>query len=336
MYFTYSNINIIGISCTVPKTNVEVSKTYVDTFGIEKVTKFIQTVGVNSFRKASKNTTGSDLAINSAKHLFKKFPFLVKEIGILIYVTQTPDYFLPSTSFYIHNHLEMSSKCIVFDINLGCSGYVHALNTIFSLLEKSEMSYALLLTGDTSTKVVNPEDPATAMLFGDAGSATLIEKSQIKNKTFFSFETISKNFNDIIISNGAFKKPGKPLLEMNGLEVFNFGIHDVKMSINNHITNFENEFPKYDYFVPHQANKFMINQLNKLLLFKAKPIPLFSISDYGNTSVNSIPITFSHHNQLDFNDKNIFMSGFGVGFSVANLSIKFNNIYVSEVLEYEI
>jgi 3-oxoacyl-[acyl-carrier-protein] synthase-3 len=328
--FKYTNLVIRSIYASVPKSKIDILSSFSNQFGHDKVSKFINNVGIKELRVSSKETTSSDFAFVSAKNMMDDLKIDRSEIGFLILVTQTPDYLLPSTSFVIHKKLNLPNSCIVFDINLGCSGYVHSLNTLFALMNNSNFKYGIVLTGDTITKIVNPQDSSTAMLFGDAGTATLIEKNDSKIQSFFTMETISDKYNHIIVENGLFRNPGNMFLHMNGIEVFNFGINEVSLSLKNHITKFSDQYPKFDFFVPHQANLYMLKQLKKTIGDDIEM--LTSLELFGNTSVSSIPLTIAYNQKQSFNNKKILMSGFGVGFSIASASLEFDT-FTTKVIE---
>jgi 3-oxoacyl-[acyl-carrier-protein] synthase-3 len=322
--FKYTNLSILSIYASVSKYKKDVLSSFSEQLGYDRVNKFINVVGIKELSISSKDVISSDMAFVSAKTMLDDLNIDKSEIGFLIFVSQTPDYLLPSTSFVIHQKLNLPNSCVVFDINLGCSGYVHSLNTLFALMNNSDMKYGIVLTGDTITKIVNPLDSSTAMLFGDAGTATLVEKNGNKYKTFFTLETISDKYKHIIVENGLFRNPGNMILHMNAIEVFNFGINEVSRSLKNHIIKFKEHYPKFDFFVPHQANLFMLKQLKKAISLDIEM--LTSLEFFGNTSVSSIPLTIAYNKKQNFKSKKILMSGFGVGFSIANASMQFDTI----------
>ncbi len=330
----YKNLEIKAVYATVPEEIRDISKYYSTIFEPEKVNKFIKNVGVKEFRITNQDETSTVLALHSAKKLIEDLFIPRNEIGFLIFITQTPDYLLPSSSFFIQKELGLSNECNVFDINLGCSGYVSGLNTLFALMSNGSAKFGLLITGDTISKIVNQNDSATAMLFGDAGTATLVEKTNGKLNAFFSIQSLGNKFDEIIVESGMFKKPGEKILKMNGIEVFNFGINEVKNSINDHLFCTKNHINKYDYFIPHQANLFMINQLRKSLSLNLEVNTLSSIQNFGNTSVSSIPLTLAVNSNFNFENKAFLLSGFGVGFSIANLSFKSTSLQ-TKLFTYE-
>jgi len=189
----FNNIKISGLSVAVPSNKVQV-ETYYDRFGEETVNKFIEMTGVHSVSRSVPEQTASDLGLEAANNLLNRSNVYRHNIGILVFVTQKPDYRVPSTAFVLHKRLNLSENCSCFDINLACSGFVYGLQTVISLLNCSNSKYALLITGDTSTKTISPDDRTMVMLFGVSGSATLLEKSESLNLISLAFRPDGDRF----------------------------------------------------------------------------------------------------------------------------------------------
>ena len=175
--FALKNIAIRGVSCAVPNHKVENTE-YYDKFGKEAVDNVIKMTGVQSSYRTPEEQTASDLCYVAAKNLIEAKKIRLEEIGALVFVSQTPDYRLPATACVLHKRLGLDKNCMAFDVNLGCSGWVYGLNVVGSLLSTSNIDKAILLFGDTSIKTASPEDRGAVMLFGEAGSATLLVKEE--------------------------------------------------------------------------------------------------------------------------------------------------------------
>jgi 3-oxoacyl-[acyl-carrier-protein] synthase-3 len=160
--FIHKNIKITGISTTVP---VKVKKIddFIGQFGDETVQKFKKMTGVQNIHISQENQTASDLGFSAAKSLIEKKKIEPSSIGALIFITQTPDYKIPSTSCVLQKRLYLSKDCVVFDINLGCSGYIYGLQTLCSIMNSSNIDKALLIAGDTLSKLISPEDRSAVM-----------------------------------------------------------------------------------------------------------------------------------------------------------------------------
>lgn len=328
-------VDLKGIACAVPDNIIE-NASYYDKYGQEAVDKFINITGVKKRCISIKEQTASDLCFVAANNLINTLKWEKDSIDCILFISQTPDYKLPATSCVLHKRLGLSEKCIAFDVNLGCSGYVYGLYIACSLIKSGNLNRVLLLAGDTISKVVSPEDRSTSMLFGDAGSATALERTK-GNKSSksikFALKTKGQGFGNIIIPYGGFRniegEQSRTLrqegiirsdydLYMNGTEVFNFTINDVPSTINEFIEL--QGIPKdgIDIFIPHQANLFMLKHIAKKIQISLDKMAV-SLDRFGNTSIASIPITIVDTLTNKYNkstDKlNILLAGFGVGLS---------------------
>ena len=282
-------IKISGISAAVPKEREILSEKFSELFGEKAMAKFSQTAGVIERRIAKEEQTSSDLAFIAAVDLLEKKGVSADEIGAIIFVTQTPDYREPATACVLHKRLNLPIDCIAFDVNLGCSGYVNGTQIAASLLQSINSKYALLLVGDTSNKVVSPEDKSQIMLFGDSGSATLLEKTEEDVCIDSAFRTDGKGFKAIIIPAGAYRNRSASRERvlwgdgnvrsdwdayMNGMNVFAFAISEVPKLINEFVASIGKDREDYDSCVFHQANYYMIKQLVKRCKLPADRIPI--------------------------------------------------------------
>lgn len=303
--------------------------------GAEAVAK---TVGVETRRKASEDETASDMAVKAAEQLFVENNIERESIDFLIYCTQSPDYFMPSTSCTIQSRLGLPTTMGCFGYDLGCSGYVYGLAVANSFVDSGLAKNVLLLTGDTISKYLHPEDK-NRTLFGDAASATLISSEGIAEIGKFDLGTDGKGYDHIIIRNGANRHRQTTGLshtdengaihyednfDMNGEAVFGFTVERIPLLIQ--ATLEKNGMQKEDinYYVFHQANKYMLNTLRKLNKLP-KDAFFVDLSDTGNTTSTSVPIGLvkSLKNGNIQQGMNVIVSGFGVGLSWAGTILKF-------------
>jgi 3-oxoacyl-[acyl-carrier-protein] synthase-3 len=314
-FITINDVSILGIASAVPKT----VKTNTND-------KFIQATGVVEKRISDVNTKTSDLCLAAAEKLISDLKVNKSEIEILVFVSQTPDYKLPVTSTILQHKLGLPQSCICIDIPLGCSGYVYGMNVLSSLLTTSKLSKGLLLVGDTISKEVDPNDSSTEPLFGDAGSATLLEYDLNANPLYFNLGSDGSGFESIII-------PPNQTLQLNGIDVFTFGISKVPKVVNEFLTHFNTTINNIDMFVFHQANKMMNNKIYKKLNIPDSKV-LSSISKYGNTSSTTIPLTLNFNLDKINKDVTLMFCGFGVGLSWGVMTTTTNKeIYCSEIIE---
>ena len=203
-----NNVSIVGMSASVPNNHLSIED-HCQKNNIKINNNILRTsdmLGVKSYYISFKNQTTSDLCYSAAKKLLNEIKWEPSSVDILIFVSQTPDYLMPSTSCLLQEKLKLKKTTAVFDINLGCSGYVYGLWICSTILETSGAKRALLLVGDTISKTVNKNDISNQILFGDAGSATALEFVKKNKQTYFLLGTDGSGGKDLHIPNSGFRK----------------------------------------------------------------------------------------------------------------------------------
>ncbi|MDR1656436.1 MAG: ketoacyl-ACP synthase III [Deltaproteobacteria bacterium] len=331
---TLEGIKITGLASAVPTKKVS-NVDYCTLFGQETVDKIIATTSVEECYHVHENQTASDLAFAAARHLLEQLDIPLKSIGLLIFVVTYPDYFVPATANVLHKRLGLSTDCLAFDMNLACSGFVVGLQTTGALLKASSARYALLLVGDSTSKVVSPDDKSR-LLFGDGGAAVLLEAANAATPMHFGVRTDGRRFKSIIVPAGAFRQPQASKepelwgdgntrtdyhLFMDGTNVFSFTMTDVPALIKEFLEYHQLNIENFDSVVFHQPNAFILKHLAKKIKLPLEKMPL-SLDRYGNTSGASIPITLSDaFGLVPEGRKHLLLSGFGVGLSWALASV---------------
>ena len=340
------NIKIKGIACALPITKINSIDRKKD-FGKETVHKIIKAIGIETIYKVSEKQTASDLAFVAAKTAIKNNNIDINSIGALILVTQTPDYRSPATSFVLQHRLGLSEECLCFDINLGCPGYISGLYTITSIMKNSNVKRGLLLVAETPTKRISPLDRSLSMMFGDCGTATLIEKDNNVKPIIFSFKSFGERFKKIIIPAGGYRNLNASTKRvlwadgnirsdydtyMNGQDVFAFSVLEVPKYINEFMEENNASQKDYNYIVLHQANQYILKQISKKIKTDLSKIPI-SMRYYGNTGSTSIPLTLSYLASHGIEGENRFLlSGFGIGLSWGISDIYINSKSILPVI----
>lgn len=350
-FFSVGNVKITGVSACVPNEVEEVSA--YPLFSQNDASNFSKNTGVLQRRKAQFGVCSSDLCLRAAEKLVEELNWNKSEIECLIFVTQTPDFTLPSTSTTLQSKLRLPTTCFALDISLGCSGWVYGLSVISSLLSHGGIKKGLLLAGDTILKVCSVTDKSTYPLFGDAGTATALEFSDnIDDKINFCFNSDGDGSEVIMIKDGGFRNPVNEKsfvkhtisegiersnldLTLDGMDVFSFGISKAPESINKLIDHFSIELESIDYFTFHQANKFMNEKIRKKLKLPEEKVP-YSLSDFENTSCATIPLTMvtQLRDKLTSNKLSHVACGFGVGLSWGSCYFHTDHIVCPELIEY--
>lgn len=346
-FLDIKNVTIKGISACVPRIKHSISDIY-KWGGVEN---FINSTGIKFRRAADDSTTASDLCYHAAEKIIKELNWEKASIDAIIFVTQTPDYILPASSCILQKRLGLSKDCYTLDISLGCSGWVYALSVVTSLLQNGTLKRALLLAGDTITKLCSPEDKSTYPLFGDAGTASALEYDEKSTGFRYLFNTDGAGYETIIIREGGYRNPltkdslltvkqDKNIsrrgvdLELDGMDVFSFGITKAPKSVKQLCEHFNINKESVDIFSFHQANRMMNEMIRKKLKIEETKVP-YCMDDFGNTSCASIPLVLVAREREKLQNENLkhIACGFGVGLSWGSVYFETNNIVVPELIE---
>ena len=349
-FLDIKNIVLKGIAACVP-TQVEDNSTLPLLGSPADIDKFIENTSIiKRHVVGDSGICASDLCLVAAERLIKDLNWNKEEIDCLIFVTQTPDYQLPSTACILQHRLNLSTGCFALQVSLGCSGWVYGLTTIASLMTNGQFKKGLLLVGDTATLTKSPFDKSTYPLFGDAGTAAAIEFEEGAVGIKAQVGTDGGGYDKIIIEDGGYRNPfsadslqmkekepgvlrNKLQTQMNGVDVFIFGITHAPKSIQALAQKFHIDLQEVDYFVLHQANKMMTEKIRKKIKASPEKVP-YSMSEYGNTSSASIPLTIvtQLRDQLAHGKHTLIGCGFGVGLSWGSVYFETENFYCSPVL----
>ncbi len=247
----------------------------------------------------------SDLCVKAFENLVKKTSLNPAEIQVAIVVTQNPDYNLPHTSAIVHGHLGLPSDCACFDISLGCSGFVYALSIIQSFMDANKFTKGILFTADPYSKIIDPDDKNTSLIFGDAACATLLTDKPVYSTMDFTFGTMGKLHKDLICADNT--------LYMNGRAVYNFAARVITEDVMKILAKTKLGIDDIDRYLFHQGTKFIVDTLAKRLSLDPSKV-VYDMYDYGNTVSSSIPILLEKE-LCQPQHKTILISGFGVGLS---------------------
>ena len=347
---TFNNVGISGITAAVPHKVIN-NYEYDLYFKKEDIKEIIDKIGVKERRFVDENTCSSDLCFAAAEKLLNEMCINRDEIDLLIFISQTPDFRMPATSVLLQERLKLSSSTITLDINLGCSAFLYGLTVAYSLVTAGGIRKALILDGETRSKVYSPKDRKTGFLFGDGGVAALIEKGENFRGSWFSLNSDGSRASLIKIPAGGYRKMSscetvkeKVVDEfgnirsdeqgyMNGADVFNFVIREVPRDFNKLLEYSGTDVNLIDYFIFHQANKYINGFLARKLKLPENKVPS-TIEKFGNTSSVSIPLTIVSElaNKLS-SHKRLLLSGFGVGLTWGTAIIEVDGCYMGEIVE---
>ncbi len=281
---------------------------------------------------SAEGETASDLACEAGRKLLASGVVRAEEIGLLIFCTQTPDYALPTSACLLQNRLGLPRTCAAFDMNLGCSGFVYGLSLAKGFLESGLAEKALLLTGDTYTKWLAPDDMSVRTVFGDGAAATLVElQDSPDGRDYlgpFVFGTDGSGWFRLAV-HGSGARPFRPedrellpqghepgKLYMDGPNIFNFTIKEVPTAYAALLAKAGKTTADIDLVVFHQANAFMLEHLRKRIHIPEEKFAL-ALREIGNTVSSSIPIALQESVKSGrlWNGAVVALVGFGVGYS---------------------
>jgi 3-oxoacyl-[acyl-carrier-protein] synthase-3 len=340
-FSTLYGSRIAGVVTCCPAQKIE-NLSFLDRFTIQDIESVKKLTGVSSRYWVNESQSGLDLSISAATKLLHGLNWDSKNIDAIVYVSQSPENILPATSIRMGSSIGARPGIAAFDINLGCSGYPYGLYILMSMVQTGLIRKGLLVASETPSRIVDPYDKSTAMLFGDAGSVTAIESAEINYKSHFIMGSDGAGADNLVIPNCRFSakknKVDKRLaghnpdfLFMDGPEIFNFTIKTVPPLVNEAIKNAKTPL---DVFLFHQANTFMLEHLRKKMKLSKDLVPL-NIADFGNTSVASIPLLLTTKVRSLRNTKtklHLGMFGFGVGYSWASCTTNIDcQVYLEHI-----
>lgn len=349
-FLTYQGIGITAMAAAVPKQIIN-NYEYTQYFPADQVKEVVDKVGIFERRFADENTCSSDLCFAAAERLIADNNIDRSEIDLLIFISQTPDYRMPATSITLQHRLGLSGSCIAFDINLGCSAFMYGLSVAYGMMQGGHIRKALILDGETRSKVYSPKDRRSAFIFGDAGVAALLECDEKFGKSYFSLNSDGSRADLIMIKGGGYRHMSsiETLQEkvvdeygnirsdehgyMNGGDVFNFVIREVPRDIKKTLAYADRTADSFDYIIFHQANNFINSYIAKKMKLDTTKIPS-TIEKYGNTSSVSVPLTIvSELKDKMEGKKELLMSAFGVGMTWATGIVPFIDCKISDIVE---
>ena len=303
------------------------------------VDKVSNKVGVNIRHLSAEGETAGDMAEKAARQLFKEYDVNPKSIDFILLCTQSPDYFLPSTACLLQERLGIPTSSGAFDYNLGCSGCIYGMAIAKGLVTAGIAKNVLLLTAETYCKYLHPTDKSNRSIFGDGAAACLISSEGFAEIGEFVLGTDGSGANHLIVKTGAARQKEKTgqyitdeeghvwyddYLYMNGGAIFNFTLDAVPEMMNLVLTKNGVTKDEIDYYIFHQANKFMLNTIRKVCTLPKEKFYI-NMADTGNTVSSTVLIGLKdciNNHIIDKGDK-VMISGFGVGLSWGGVLLRF-------------
>jgi 3-oxoacyl-[acyl-carrier-protein] synthase-3 len=327
--------SIEAIECYFPQrtlTNEELAARFPE-WPAEKIE---EKTGIATRHIAAEEETSGDLGYEAARRLLDSGACAAAEVDFLIFCTQSPDYFLPATACVLQRRLGLPVTAGALDLNQGCSGWVYGLSLARGLIESGQARRVLLVTAETYSKFMHPDDKGCRTVFGDGAAATLVAAAEEGGNVLgeFIFGTDGRGEDKLIVRTGAFRRraasgeaPGADAfgnlrspdyLYMNGPEIFHFTLRAVPQAVEQILAKAGLGMDGIDVFLLHQANRYMLDHLRRKLGIPEEKF-VTAMRDYGNTVSSTMPVAlrdWAAAGKLKAGDR-ILLAGFGVGYSWA-------------------
>lgn len=366
MFAQFKHVKISGVLTVVPEKEINIydEVQYYDN-SVKKVDRMRKMVGFYKRRVADNDTTAADLAYDAGKKLIEYMQIDKESIDALIFVVQQPDVFSPATSYAIHHRLGLSDNCIATDINQGCVGWVYGLYVASNMIESGMHKRVLLLNGDNPSCDVDPANRNIAPIFGDAGTATLLEFSEketvssylIDTKSYgyeaiyspFSgarlrlYKTIRDRF-DLVLKLKECDEKARSLSQnsffdgyLDGLSVFDFTINCVPENIKSLLNYLDMDVSDVNALCLHQANKQIVQSVASASGFDENDeskVPYAAFENYGNNTMCSIPTTLALLDKSICREK-LLCCAFGNGLVTTSSMLNLSETKIFDIMNFD-
>lgn len=342
MLTTFQGKKITGVLTVLPE-NEYVFEEEIENPKDMKARRLKKIMGYGKRRRVKKDTTMSDIMKFGMDYLIKSQKIKKEDIGALVVVTLSPDYYLPQISSILHGEFGLSKDVICIDIPQACAGFVVGLMQSFMLLEHLDRKKVVLCTGEIFNRKTMENEPKFSYppFGGDIANITIVENSQEENKIYYSHYTDGVNREYLIVRDGGFKNPmttekierqisRSPFMgvEMDGSAVFNFVQKEVPPAIEEVVEEAGVNMEEIDLFLFHQPNKFMLQKLAERLGVPYSKMPMDIVEKLGNSDSGTIPavMTTDVADELIQKENLCCISGFGGGLTWASLVMEIGKL----------
>ncbi len=354
MDFLFKQKRISGILTVLPKKAVKFEDEMANyNFSPAKSMKLKLAMGYNEHRIAAPGQTSSDFCQFGLQYLFDNNLLKPDDIDALLFVSQSPDYFMPPTSNMLHGHFGLKKDCLCMDINQGCAGFELGMIQSCLLLEQPTVNKVVLLNADVLSSKVSPRDRNSKPLIGDAAAITVVEKCKEENPIYANIKMDGTGALVLNIPAGGFRLPCssetavmeedtagnfrcKDNLVMQGDEVFNFVQREVPPMIEHLFEQSGVDRNNVDWYMFHQPNKFMLHKLADKLGVPYDKMPANIVENFGNASGVTVPtcISFNLGEKLCKGNMQLCMAGFGVGLTWSSIMMRVGMLDFNKIIEY--
>ncbi len=348
---TIKNVRIAGMSACVPQ-KIEENRSLNIFQNVAEAEKVIASTGIERRHIVEPGTTASDLAVVAAEKIIADLGWEKDSIDLLAYVCQSRDFIAPQTACILQDRIGLSQGCCAIDLPFGCSGFVHGMSVVSSMLSHGGLKRGLLINAETNSINRSQNDRTVKPLFGDAATVTALEFDEKAKPMNFVFGVDGSGYQSIWTKYGGMRFPttiecleekevepgvwrkGTDMV-VNGMDVFAFAIKRPPRSLKELIEVFSIDVEKIDYLLLHQANKFIDEKIRKSLKIPEEKVP-YCLQEYGNVTSASIPLTLVSQCKDNISNKenHCIACGFGIGLEWGSMEFNIDNIKCLKVINY--
>lgn len=339
-----NGVAIKAIASWLPTDRLEMNS-LTEQYGETAVNNIVQTTGIEEVRVVDDAMTSSDMCQRAAEKIIVDENILKDNIDGLVFVSQTPDFILPSTSVCLQERLGLSKDTICQDIRYGCSGYIYGIFQAALWISSGACNNVLVLSGDTNSRIVNENDRSLRMVMGDAGTATLVGRGE--DQMGIHIQSDGSGADRLIIPAGGFRIPctektkelywdenhngrSQEDMYMDGMAIFGFAINQVPRNVKALLDYVQWDKEQVGLYALHQANKFMVDFIGKKLRLSKEKVPV-NADKYGNTGPATIPLLLSDIcNRYEYDLTKVVLCGFGVGLSWGSITCNLSQTHFYE------
>lgn len=355
MQMTFSGKKISGILGVLPECSYTFEEETQD-FSSLRARRLKKVMGYGQRRRAKKETSTADLCIYGMRRLLDGNKITREEIGALIVVTLTPDYFVPHVSNIIQGECGLSHDTLCMDIPQGCAGYILGLLEAFLLLEHMKDKKVVLITGDVLNRKERDDEvfinPPSG---GDAATITILEDCVENNDIYVDIRACGEERNALIYPCGGFRFPQGCVFEnkvnigdgvsrdpysinMDGTMVFNFAQREVPVLLDDLFSFAGKEKDNIDYFLFHQPNQFMLEKLAEKIGIPKEKLFMNLVEKYGNSNASTIPMVIADNlaDQMLMSQYNCCLTGFGAGLALGGILMQLGNMEFCEIVNSDL
>ena len=347
-YWEIKNVAVRGVTGTVP--NHPVKSAELDIFTPEDAQLFDDTVGIKKRYLAPDDVCASDLCYDAAERLITGLGWEKESVDVLVFASVTGDFKTPPTSGILQDRLGLPTTAFVVDLPMGCCGTLYAINVAGNLLTAGTAKRALLLIGDTASRMGSYKDKSRVPLFGDAGVAMALEYDPTAEDIAIEMNTLGSGYKALMTPHGGYRHPltkeesfeeedfGNGIIRapkdalINGMDVFSFAITKPPISIKKMMERYELTVDNVDYFLIHQANKLIVDRIVKKLKLPLSKVP-YDLQEFGNLGGASIPMlmTYNLADEIGTRPLTLVCSAFGLGLTWGTMVLRTKGIKVLPV-----